>query len=69
LRTHVLVTVGSTLITITSIQFFKIFRMADPSRIAANIIVVGIGFLGAGTIMKEGLTVRGLTTLTTAASI
>lgn len=43
--------------------------MADPSRIAANIIVVGIGFLGAGTIMKEGLTVRGLTTLTTAASI
>ncbi|NCO28315.1 MAG: MgtC/SapB family protein [Caldiserica bacterium] len=61
LRTHVLVAVGSTLITITSIQFFKIFGMTDPSRIAAN-IVVGIGFLGAGTIMKEGLTVRGLTT-------
>ena len=61
MRTHVLVAVGSTLITITSIQFFKIFGMTDPSRIAAN-IVVGIGFLGAGTIMKEGLTVRGLTT-------
>jgi putative Mg2+ transporter-C (MgtC) family protein len=33
----------------------------DPSRIASS-IVVGIGFLGAGTIMKEGLTIKGLTT-------
>jgi len=60
LRTHIIVAVGSTLITIISIQFYKLYG-GDAGRIAAN-IVVGIGFLGAGTIMKEGLTVRGLTT-------
>lgn len=60
LRTHILVAVGSALITLISIKFFKIYG-ESPSRIAAN-IVVGIGFLGAGTIMKEGLTIRGLTT-------
>jgi putative Mg2+ transporter-C (MgtC) family protein len=60
LRTHILVSVGSALITIVSIQFYYLFG-ENAARIAAN-IVVGIGFLGAGTIMKEGLTVRGLTT-------
>ena len=34
---------------------------ADPARLAAQ-VVSGIGFLGAGTIMKEGLTIKGLTT-------
>jgi len=60
LRTHILVAVGSALITLVSIEFFTRYG-ESPSRIAAN-IVVGIGFLGAGTIMKEGLTIRGLTT-------
>ncbi|MGC9088665.1 MAG: MgtC/SapB family protein [Caldisericia bacterium] len=64
LRTHVLVSLGSALFTITSIQFSKMYVGVDPSRVAAN-IVTGIGFLGAGTIMREGLTVRGLTTAAT----
>ena len=58
LRTHILVCVGATLFTITSIMFG---RGSEPSRIAAN-IVTGIGFLGAGTIIRQGSTVRGLTT-------
>ena len=58
LRTHILVCVGATLFTITSIMFG---RGGDPSRIASN-IVTGIGFLGAGTIIRQGSTVRGLTT-------
>ncbi|MGQ9845079.1 MAG: MgtC/SapB family protein [Caldisericia bacterium] len=64
LRTHILVSLGSALFTITSIQFSKSFGNVDPSRIAAN-IVAGIGFLGAGAIMKEGLTIKGLTTAAT----
>lgn len=65
LRTHILVSLGSCLFTISSIEFSKIYgNGVDPSRIAAN-IVTGIGFLGAGTIMKEGLTIKGLTTAAT----
>ncbi|HEY3297487.1 MAG TPA: MgtC/SapB family protein [Armatimonadota bacterium] len=56
LRTHVLVCLGSTLITLISVSFVN-----DPGRIAAQ-IVSGIGFLGAGTIMRQGNIVRGLTT-------
>ncbi|QOR35986.1 MgtC/SapB family protein [Clostridium sp. 'deep sea'] len=58
LRTHILVCVGSALMTILSMEAFS---GADPSRVAAQ-IVSGIGFLGAGTIMREGLSVKGLTT-------
>lgn len=64
LRTHILVSLGSALFTIASIQFLKSFGNVDPSRVAAN-IVTGIGFLGAGAIMKEGLTIKGLTTAAT----
>lgn len=64
LRTHILVSLGSALFTITSIQFSKAYGNVDPSRVAAN-IVTGIGFLGAGAIMKEGLTIKGLTTAAT----
>ncbi len=65
LRTHILVSLGSCLFTISSIEFSKIYgNGVDPSRVAAN-IVTGIGFLGAGTIMKEGLTIKGLTTAAT----
>ena len=61
LRTHVLVGLGSTLLTILS---FQAFPGADPSRVAASIIV-GIGFLGAGTIIKTEEKVIGLTTAAT----
>lgn len=64
LRTHILVSLGSCLFTVTSIEISKFYSGVDPSRIAAN-IVTGIGFLGAGAILREGLTIKGLTTAAT----
>jgi putative Mg2+ transporter-C (MgtC) family protein len=65
LRTHMLVSLGSCLIMLTSMDVFDIYSSKvamDPSRIAAGVIT-GIGFLGAGAIMKEGVDrVMGLTT-------
>lgn len=63
MRTHLLVSLGSALFTVLSIHGFAASATApvDPSRIAAQ-IVSGIGFLGAGAILKEGLSIRGLTT-------
>lgn len=66
LRTHVLVSVGSALIMQVSLSMWALTAHGlqgngDPGRIAAQ-VVSGIGFLGAGTIMREGMTVRGLTT-------
>ncbi|MCW4052831.1 MAG: MgtC/SapB family protein [Candidatus Bathyarchaeota archaeon] len=61
LRTHILVGLGSTLLTILSSHGFP---DSDPARIAAS-IVVGIGFLGAGTIVKTENKVIGLTTAAT----
>jgi len=64
LRTHILVCLGSTLIMLTSLHVFDIYKdvtRADPGRIAAG-IVTGIGFLCAGTIIRYGKAVRGLTT-------
>ncbi len=58
LRTHILVSVGSTLIMLVSIYGFD---EGDPSRLAAQ-VVSGIGFLGAGTIIRTGNDIRGLTT-------
>ncbi|MGI6485176.1 MAG: MgtC/SapB family protein [Tepidanaerobacteraceae bacterium] len=63
-RTHILVCVGSTLTMLVSIYIFQQFKGMtgiDPGRIAAQVIS-GIGFLGAGTIIREGVTVKGLTT-------
>jgi putative Mg2+ transporter-C (MgtC) family protein len=57
-RTVILITLGSCLFTIISYVMAGSF---DPARIAANVIT-GIGFLGAGAIFKEGVTVKGLTT-------
>jgi putative Mg2+ transporter-C (MgtC) family protein len=65
-RTHILVCMGSTLIMLLSIYGFNDWmehenvRM-DPARLAAQVIS-GIGFLGAGTILRHGFTVTGLTT-------
>ena len=64
LRTNVLVCLGSCLIMVMSIGLYQDVEgktNADPARLAAQ-VVSGIGFLGAGAIMKEGLTVTGLTT-------
>lgn len=63
LRTHSLVCLGSALITMVGIYGFGPSGggLRDPARLAAQ-IVSGIGFLGAGTIMHEGLTIKGLTT-------
>jgi len=61
-RTHLLVSAGSALFTIISLHISDITcsERADLGRIAAQ-IVSGIGFLGAGTIIRDGMTVRGLT--------
>jgi putative Mg2+ transporter-C (MgtC) family protein len=58
LRTHILVCVGSALMTLVSVHLAP---TGDPGRIAAQ-IVTGIGFLGAGAIVRGGRTVHGLTT-------
>ncbi|CAN5550607.1 hypothetical protein BH20CHL7_BH20CHL7_04990 [soil metagenome] len=60
MRTHLLVSLGSAAFTVLSIHAFQA-PGADPARIAAQ-IVAGVGFLGAGAILKEGATIRGLTT-------
>jgi putative Mg2+ transporter-C (MgtC) family protein len=71
LRTHLVVCVGSALFTLVSAYGFRDFLVhggalvrTDPTRIAAQ-IVSGIGFLGAGAIIRQGLSVRGLTTAAT----
>jgi putative Mg2+ transporter-C (MgtC) family protein len=67
-RTHLLVSLGSAIFTVVSAYGFEGFLQsgasvvrADPTRIAAQ-IVTGIGFLGAGAIIRDGMNVRGLTT-------
>jgi putative Mg2+ transporter-C (MgtC) family protein len=63
LRTHILVGIGAALVMIVSIRIFESYPNsdADPGRIAAQ-VVSGIGFLGAGTIITHGYSVKGLTT-------
>ena len=62
LRTHLVVSVGAALFTLVSAYgFMGLDGKVDPTRIAAQ-IVSGIGFLGAGAIIRQGLSVRGLTT-------
>ena len=60
IRTHAIVCVGAALIMVVSKYAFAGMD-ADASRVAAQ-IVSGVGFLGAGTIMREGPSVKGLTT-------
>ena len=61
LRTHILVCVGSALFMQLSIYMAQKFPGADAGRIAAQ-VVTGIGFIGAGAIMQDRGSVRGLTT-------
>lgn len=63
LRTHMVVCLASTLVMLLSIHVSTLYpgTVFDPGRIAAG-VVTGIGFLGAGTIIRQGSIVRGLTT-------
>ena len=68
LRTHMLVCVGATLFMVVGVYGWSDFRLGndigvvvDPSRVASY-VVSGIGFLGAGAIIRYGVNVRGLTT-------
>src|SRR5438132_387596 len=59
-RTHLLVSLGACLFPLVGAYAFTGAKV-DPTRIAAQ-VVTGIGFLGAGAIIREGISVRGLTT-------
>ena len=63
-RTHILVAVGSALIMLTSVYIAEKYKgqmNVDITRMSGQ-VVSGIGFLGAGTILREGFSVKGLTT-------
>ena len=61
-RTHILVAVGSALVMLTSVYIYDTQGMTgDVTRMSAQVLS-GIGFLGAGTILREGFSVKGLTT-------
>ena len=65
LRTHILVALGACVVSVTGEMLFSHYAglgaTPDPARLSAQVIT-GVGFLGAGTIMKEGVNVKGLTT-------
>jgi putative Mg2+ transporter-C (MgtC) family protein len=68
LRTHMLVCVGATMFMLVGVYGWDGYRLGndigvvvDPSRVASY-VVSGIGFLGAGAIIRHGINVRGLTT-------
>ena len=62
LRTHILISIGATLVMLISLHVpQKVGSIGDPGRIAAQ-VVSGIGFLGAGAILKFGADIKGLTT-------
>lgn len=64
LKTNMLVAMGGAIFTMLSIQFNHFSNDVDVTRIIAQ-VVSGVGFLGAGIIFKEGLSVHGLTTAAT----
>ena len=65
MRTHILVALGSCAVMLTGQMIFAQYQSygatPDPARLAAQVIA-GVGFLGAGTIMRDGASVKGLTT-------
>ena len=65
MRTHILVALGACVVSITGELLFHYYNglgaSPDPARLSAQ-VVTGVGFLGAGTILREGPTVKGLTT-------
>jgi putative Mg2+ transporter-C (MgtC) family protein len=67
LRTHIILAIGAALASMLSISFSQDFSssefQSDPARIVAQVIS-GVGFLGAGAIMRFGVNVKGITTAT-----
>jgi len=67
LRTHIILVIGAAMAMVLSVNLGYLFARpglpADPARLAAQVIS-GIGFLGAGAILRYGFTVKGLTTAT-----
>ena len=65
MRTHILVALGSCVMMLTGQMIFAQYHpygaTPDPARLAAQVIA-GVGFLGAGTILRDGASVKGLTT-------
>lgn len=65
MRTHMLVALGACAVMITGqmifCQYYPLGATPDPARLAAQVIA-GVGFLGAGTILREGTSIKGLTT-------
>ncbi len=65
MRTHILVALGASAVMITGQLIFSQYSAygstPDPARLGAQVIT-GVGFLGAGTILREGANVKGLTT-------
>lgn len=65
MRTHMLVALGACAVMITGqmifSQYYPLGALPDPARLAAQVIA-GVGFLGAGTILREGTSIKGLTT-------
>jgi len=65
MRTHILVALGACAVSITGELLFSKYNAVgafpDPARLSAQVIT-GVGFLGAGTIIREGFSVKGLTT-------
>lgn len=65
MRTHILVALGACAVMLTGqavfVQYSAYGATPDPSRLSAQVIT-GVGFLGAGTILREGTNVKGLTT-------
>lgn len=67
LRTHMMVCMGAALVMVTGMYLHQVYQGAlslDPARLGAQ-VVSGIGFLGAGSILKSGSNIRGLTTAAT----
>jgi putative Mg2+ transporter-C (MgtC) family protein len=64
LRTNILIAVGSALFTTMSIQIASAYATGSADRVAAQ-IVTGVGFLGAGAIMRSGGNIHGMTTAAT----
>lgn len=65
MRTHMLVALGACAVMITGqmifCQYYPLGATPDPARLAAQVIA-GVGFLGAGTILRDGASIKGLTT-------
>ena len=61
IKTHMLICMSSTLVMALGLHLFEQFPHMDPSRLPAQILA-GIGFVGAGTIIRDGFSVKGITT-------